>query len=39
MTALHFGAEKGHAAVIEGLIRAGVDVNAVDRVSYKMSYS
>ena len=33
MTALHYGAENGHAAVIEGLISAGADVNAIDRVS------
>ena len=33
MTALHCGAENGQAAVIEGLIRAGASVNAVDRVS------
>ena len=33
MTALHLGAENGHAAVIEGLIRAGADVNAVAKVS------
>ena len=33
MTPLHDGAENGHAAVVEGLIRAGANVNAVDRVS------
>ena len=33
MTPLHYGAENGHAAVVEGLIRAGADVNAADRVS------
>jgi len=30
---LHYGAEQGHAPVVEGLIRAGADVNAVDWVS------
>ena len=33
MTPLHCGAEKGHTAVVEGLIRAGANVNAVDNVS------
>ena len=32
-TPLHYSAENGHAAVVEGLIRAGASVNAVDRVS------
>ena len=32
-TALHYGAKQGHAPVVEGLIRAGADVNAVDFVS------
>ena len=30
---LHYGAENGHAAVVEELIRAGANVNTVDRVS------
>lgn len=33
MTPLHFSAKNGHAAVVEGLIKAGADVNAVDFVS------
>ena len=33
MTALHYGSENGHAAVVEALIRGGADVNAVDYVS------
>ena len=33
MTALHYGAKNGHVAVVEGLIRAGADVNVVDDVS------
>ena len=33
-TPLHYGAENGHVAVVEVLIRAGADVNVVDRVSY-----
>ena len=32
-TPLHYGAVNGNAAVVEGLIRAGANVNAVDRVS------
>ena len=32
-TPLHYGAKNDHAAVVEGLIRAGANVNAVDRVS------
>ena len=32
-TALHYSAEHGHVSVAEGLIRAGVDVNAADYVS------
>ena len=32
-TALHYGAEHSHTPVVEGLIRVGVDVNAVDDVS------
>ena len=32
-TPLHNGAENGHAAVVEELIKAGADVNAVDDVS------
>ena len=28
-TALHYGAKNGHVAVVEGLIRAGADVNVV----------
>ena len=34
MTALHYGAAEGHVAVVEGLIRAGADVNAIDNVRY-----
>ena len=30
---LHHGADKGHTAVVEGLIRAGANVNAVGFVS------
>ena len=33
MTPLHYGAKNGHAAVVEGLIRAGANVNTVDIVS------
>ena len=33
MTPLHYGAGNGNAAVIEGLIRAGANVNAVTIVS------
>ena len=33
MTALHYGAKEGHAPVVETLIRAGANVNAVDYVS------
>ena len=33
MAPLHYGAKNGHAAVVEGLIRAGAEVNVVDRVS------
>ena len=33
MAPLHYGAENGHAAVVEGLIRAGANVNALSRVS------
>ena len=33
MTALHYGSENGHAAVVEALIRARADVNAVNYVS------
>ena len=33
MTALHYGIDNGHAAVIEGLIKVGADINAVDIVS------
>ena len=33
MTPLHYGAKNGHTAVVEGLVRAGADVNAVDGVS------
>ena len=33
MAPLHYGAKKGHAAVVEGLIRAGAEVNALDGVS------
>ena len=33
MAPLHYGAESGHAAVVEALIRVGADVNAIDRVS------
>ena len=33
MITLHRCAERGHASVAEVLIRAGADVNAVDRVS------
>ena len=32
-TALHYGSGNGHAAVVEALIRAGANVNAVDKVS------
>ena len=32
-TPLHYGAVNDHAAVIEGLIRAGANVNAADNVS------
>ena len=32
-TALHYGSENGNPAVVEALIRAGADVNAVDNVS------
>ena len=32
-TALHHCAAYGHASVVQRLIRAGADVNAVDRVS------
>ena len=33
MTALHYGAECGHVAVVESLIGLGACVNIVDRVS------
>ena len=33
MTPLHDGAKNGNAAVVEGLIRAGANVNAIDGVS------
>ena len=33
MAPLHYSAKNGHAAVVEGLIRAGADVNALIRVS------
>ena len=33
MTPLHYGAENGHVPVVESLIRAGADINAVDDVS------
>ena len=33
MTALHYASGNGHAAVVETLIRAGANVNAVDSVS------
>ena len=32
-TALHYNAKHGCVSVVEGLIRAGADVNAVDDVS------
>ena len=32
-TALQYSAEDGHVLVVEGLIRAGADVNIVDVVS------
>ena len=32
-TALHEAAIKGHAQVVEILIRSGADVNALDKVS------
>ena len=32
-TPLHYGAKNGHAAVVEGLIRAGAEVNALGGVS------
>ena len=32
-TALHYCSRDGHVSVVEGLIRAGADVNAVDFVS------
>ena len=34
MTVLHYGAESGHDLVVEGLIRGGADVNAVNKVSW-----
>ena len=33
MAPLHYGIKNGHTAVVEGLIRAGADVNTVDGVS------
>ena len=33
MAPLHYGIKNGHAAVVEGLIRSGADINIVDRVS------
>lgn len=33
MTPLHFGASNGNSLVVEELIRAGADVNAIDSVS------
>ena len=40
-TALHYSAKHGHASVVEGLIRAEADVNAVDFVSliYNMHHN
>ena len=35
--ALYYFAENGHAAVVEGLVRAGADANAADRVSDEMN--
>ena len=32
-TALHYGAKHDRVSVVEGLIRAGADVNSVDDVS------
>ena len=34
-TALHYSAYNGHVSVVEILVNAGADVNAIDGVSYK----